>query len=442
MRPLHRSTLAASALALSLVVGACSSSPSSSSSSTSSSGGGPTTTSTATGGGSGTTTSSTAGPGADGKPLARYADYRTKSYDTPSHWVCRPDTPDDICHGDLDATVIEADGSTKVEHFERAADAPVDCFYVYPTISRDPGAYSDWDASPDEEGFVTLNQAARLAATCRVFAPVYRQGTLGGLASRIGGGASDRDAQLNQPYEDVLDAFRTYMAEDNGGRGFVLIGHSQGTAMLSQLIAKEIDPNADVRSHLVGAYLAGGSVSVPKGKVVGGDFQHVPLCTKAGEAGCVVTWATFRSTSPPPADALFGRPWTGAGGTGGEAGCVNPAAVGSRSSADLDAYFPADAGASILGALGVSTEGKAWLASGSDEITTPYVRLPGLVSGRCASKDGFNWLEATVHASSGPRADDIPGDLTPQWGLHLVDVNLVMGDLVGDITAQAKAYGG
>ena len=119
---------------------------------------------------------------------------------------------------------------------------------------------------------------------------------------------------------------------------------------------------------------------------------------------------------------------------------MNPAAVGSRSSADLDAYFPADASASILGALGVSTEGKAWLASGSDEITTPYVRLPGLVSGRCASKDGFNWLEATVHASSGPRADDIPGDLSPEWGLHLVDVNLVMGDIVRQVQAQATAY--
>ena len=50
---------------------------------------------------------------------------------------------------------------------------------------------------------------------------------------------------------------------------------------------------------------------------------------------------------------------------------------------------------------------------------------------------------ATVHPDpSGPRADDIPGDLTPQWGLHLVDVNLVMGDVVADVTAQAKAYGG
>lgn len=428
------------ALALALVVGACSSGDGDGgaggrSTTTATNG---TTTTTADDGGSGVGP----GPRADAKPLARYADYETANYDEPSHWVCRPDTPKDICHGNLDTTVIEADGTTEVEHFERAEDPPIDCFYVYPTISRDEGAYSDWNASPDEEGFVTLNQAARLAATCRVFAPVYRQGTLGGLADRIGGGSTDRDAQLSQPFDDVLDAFRTYMAQDNGGRGFVLIGHSQGTAMLSQLIAKEIDPNEDVRSHLVGAYLAGGSVSVPEGEVVGGDFQHVPLCTKPGEVGCVVTWATFRSTAPPPSNALFGRPWTGAGGAGGVAGCVNPAAVGSRGSADLDAYFPADATASILGSLGISGEDRAWLAPGSGEITTPYVRLPGLVSGRCASKDGFNWLEATVHPSTGPRADDIPGDLTPQWGLHLVDVNLVMGDVVADVAAQAKAYGG
>lgn len=40
----------------------------------------------------------------------------------------------------------------------------------------------------------------------------------------------------------------------------------------------------------------------------------------------------------------------------------------------------------------------------------------------------------------GPRADDIAGDLTPQWGLHLVDANLVMGDIVDQVTVQSETH--
>jgi hypothetical protein len=263
---------------------------------------------------------------------------------------------------------------------------------------------------------------------------VYRQGTLGGLASRISG---DEVTEEGDPYADVLDAFRTYMAEDNHGRGVVLVGHSQGTGMLHQLITEEIDPNPDVRDLLVGAYLAGGSVGVPEGEVVGGDFDNVPLCTEDGEAGCVVTWVTFRSTAPPPQSSFFGRP----GEDGKVSACVNPASI-SGGPGELDPYLPANADASILSSLGTTTKGKSWVDASAGEITTPFVRLPDMVSGECqTTTDDITYLAATVDPdTTGPRADDIVGDLTPQWGLHLVDVNLVMGNLVDDVAAQAKTY--
>ncbi len=387
---------------------------------------------TARGGGASTTT--TAGPGASAEdaPLERYADYRSENYDDPSHWVCRPDT-DDLCDRDLDATVIQADGSTSVERFTADPDAPVDCFYVYPTISRDSTAYSDWDASDEEEGFVTVQQAARLGSQCRVFAPVYRQATLTALTSRLNRQAAE--AEAGDPYADVLDAFRTYMAEDNHGRGLVLIGHSQGAAMLNRLIAEEIDPDDDVRARLVSAYLAGGSVAVPDGELVGGDFQHVPLCSQDDETGCVITWASFRSTSPPPAGSFFGRPRSG----DGVAGCVNPAGIG-QGEVGLHAYFPSDRTASILASLGAGGSEGSWIDGVDTLPDTPFVTVPGLVTGSCASTDGFHYLSVTVHPGPGPRVDDIGGDLTPEWGLHLVDVNLVMGDIVSRVRDQAEAY--
>ncbi len=260
--------------------------------------------------------------------LDRYADYESINYDDPNHWLCRPDL-DDVCDGDLDATVIEEDGTVSVEKFEPAADPAIDCFYVYPTISRDPTRTSDWNASADEEGFAVLNQAARLQSQCRLFAPVYRQNTLISLTSVLGGGASDvpeSDDPPESPYADVLDAFRTYMAQDNGGRGFVLIGHSQGAALLNELVQEEIDPNDDVRAKLVSAYLVGWSVAVPDGELVGGDFANVPVCTTADQTGCVLSWVSFRSTEPPPADAFFGRPRAGAEAeqVPGVAVCTNP----------------------------------------------------------------------------------------------------------------------
>lgn len=392
--------------------------------------------------------SDTTAPGGTGKTLERYADYQSVNYTDPAHWVCRPDA-EDICDGDLTATTVSADGETAEEPFTPAADPAIDCFYVYPTISRDATSYSDWAASDNEEGFVTLNQAARLQSQCRLFAPVYRQRTLTALTAGMTG-ATVPGGETGDPYADVLDAFRTYMANDNQGRGVVLIGHSQGSAMLNQLIAEEIDPNEDVRGVLVSAYLAGWSVAVPEGADVGGQFKNIPVCRSDQQTGCVVSWSTYAADSPPPADAIFGRAISGTRSVGAEqpagqnAVCANPADLASGVGGDpveAHPYFPSNREASILGDLGVSTTAAGWLDPSAGQITTPYVSVPGLATVRCVSRDGFTYLEAqAVPNPDGPRADELPGGLTPQWGLHLIDVNLVMGDVIELVGAQAAAY--
>lgn len=346
------------------------------------------------------------------------------------------DVADDICKTDLDVTVVEADGALTVEAFEPAADAPIDCFYVYPTISRDEADNSDLDWSLTEEGVAVRNQAARLGEVCDVYAPVYRQRTLTALLAGLGGSgtATDGPDPRELAYADVLDAWKHYMANDNGGRGVVLVGHSQGNSMLSRLMAEEVDPNEDVRDLLVSAYLAGGSVEVPEGEVVGGEFLDIPLCESEDQFGCVVTWSSFRATAPPPDDTFYGV------ASGDDvAGCVNPAGVeGGRVA--LDPVFSSMLGASIL-SQEINPDAPAWVDPSVGEITTLFVRVPGLVEGECRSENGVNWLEVTVNADpDGPRHDDIPGDLTPEWGLHLVDVSLVMGDVVDLVAHQSDAW--
>jgi hypothetical protein len=242
-------------------------------------------------------------------------------------------------------------------------------------------------------------------------------------------------------YGDVLAAWQHYLEHDNGGRGVILVGHSQGASHLNRLLREEIDGDAAVRDLIVAAYLAGSAVQVPIGEVVGGDFENIPLCIAPDRFGCVVTWAAFRATEPPPDDSLFGR-----GGEGTEAGCTNPAAL-RGGAADLRAIFPAHHGSNILSPGGPPQTGavEPWadaaVVDADAYAAFDWVEVPGLLSGECVNERGFNYLEVTVNADpADPRADDIPGNLTPQWGLHLVDMNLVMGDLVALANSQAAAW--
>jgi hypothetical protein len=242
-------------------------------------------------------------------PSATTGPSTTASPEAPSNtvWLCRPELADNPCESDLTTTLMSADGSSTVEAAAPAEDPPIDCFYVYPTVSGQQTENASLDIDPEEKA-VALQQASRFSQVCKVYAPMYRQLTL----STIGkpGGASVGARAL--AYGDVLSAWQDYLAHYNDGRGVVLIGHSQGTGMLTQLITSEIDPNPDVLRHLVSALLIGGNVTVAAGEDVGGDFQNIPACRSAGETGCVVAYSAFNE--PPPADSAFGR--VGAGPRG------------------------------------------------------------------------------------------------------------------------------
>ena len=66
-------------------------------------------------------------------------------------------------------------------------------------------------------------------------------------------------------YSDVAAAWRNYLATRNAGRPFVLVGHSQGSAMLQQLIAREIETNPAVAARMKLAIIPGFNLLVPQG---------------------------------------------------------------------------------------------------------------------------------------------------------------------------------
>jgi Protein of unknown function (DUF3089) len=353
-------------------------------------------------------------------------------YGDGKNWLCRPGRAD-ACAVDQSTTIVAANGTLTREDWKASPSATIDCFYVYPTVSTDTGGNSDMNAGAEENGVVRA-QLARFASQCRVFAPLYRQATLTALRAATTGSPIAVDRALG--YNDVLDAWNHYLQKDNNGRGVVLIGHSQGSGVLTQLMRNEID-GKPVQSKLISALLLGTSLAVPKGKDVGGAFQHIPLCHSASQVGCAIAYASFRSTIPPPANSRFGRVQA----ENMQAACVNPAALGGGSG-ELHAYLSA-AGRSIVGS---AAEPRPWVTP-AKPIETPFVSVPGLLTARCVANDKGSYLEVTVHGNpADPRVDDIAGDVmtngepNASWGLHLIDFNLAMGNLVDIVREQGKAY--
>ena len=354
-------------------------------------------------------------------------------YAADANWLCRPGRAGDACDVDLTTTIVAADGSTTVETFAADPKAPVDCFYVYPTVSTDATPNSDMSQDPAEKN-VVLQQFARFASKCRPFAPMYRQITLRGLQVALAGNA-DPLALFSKgtQYDDVRDAWQYYLKHDNQGRGVVLIGHSQGAFILQALIASEID-GKPIQKQLVGAYILGATLLTPKGKDAGGQFKQVPLCKKPGQVGCVVNYSAFRSTIPPPGNTLFGH----SADPAMSGNCTNPAAL-AGGSAPLHAYL---SGAGRLIAMGGPAP--KWIADKT--VDTPFVSVPGLLTAQCKTNEFAAYLEITVHGDpADPRTDDITGDLglgkpLANWGLHLVDMNLTLGNLLDLVAQQSKAY--
>ena len=352
-------------------------------------------------------------------------------YADPATWLCLPGH-DDACARPLPTASLNRDDYGPVVLVSPAADPKIDCFYVYPTVSRDPGDNSDMVPGLEEKG-ATWVQFARFGTVCRTFAPLYRQSTLALLDKAMrGGGVAALGPAYAIAYRDVEAAWHHYLDHDNKGRPFVLIGHSQGSILLSQLIAREID-GQPLASRMLSAVLAGAVVEVPKGKLVGGTFHRLALCSRVGETGCILNWSSFRAESPPGEGSVFGRAHT----PGMTAACTNPAGL-AAGEAPLDSIWYAPRNDSASGPV-------TWSAAGPPPA--PFLATHGLISARCVHDGSAGYLAIRVNADpGGKRTDRIPGDVVimgaplPGWGLHLVDMNVAMTDVIALVAAQRDAY--
>jgi len=350
-------------------------------------------------------------------------------YADPRLWLCRPGNDPDECDASLDATELMPDGSKTLVKHVKAANPAFDCFYVYPTVKLSSAGpmtdFSNIAITLDP----LLSHAARFNQLCRVYAPLYRQnGVVPGA-----GGAPTPGGSFSLGLSDVRDAFKFYLEHLNNGRKFVLMGHSQGTGMVTSMMAEDVDPVPAVRQKMISALLLGGGVAVPAGAAVGGTFKNIPICTAPSQAGCVVTYVSYAQETPPTMTSTFGR----APAEGQIAACTEPATLAARAGQRYKGSY-----------IRMNRVNKTFDPQGIEllpaGIETPFVVYRDVLRGQCQNVAGFSYLQISLEMS--------PGDLRPpppyrfptveaMLGLHIVDYNLELDDLIETVRLQAVAAG-
>ncbi len=349
-------------------------------------------------------------------------------------WVCRPGQAADPCASSLAATAVTAAGAVKTATWPGSAMASkFDCFYVLPTnsLAKTPNTSL---AVTKLETFIVAEQAAPLSQVCDVWAPAYRSQTLRSVEEGLAGNEKVMASTFAVAYNSVLPAWDWFLSHAQG-KPVVLVGDSQGSAVLIHLISAELDHEPSVLRQLLVAVLVGGNLQVPLGKTVGATFTEVPLCTSGSQTGCAIAFSSY--PSEPPAGSIFGRPGQGtslqSGQTakaGQQVACTNPAALGGGT-ADLDPYVLT---ASQLGL--------------TEHVTTPWVTYPGLYSATCKQGGGATWLQVTsLAATSHARPvvnDNVVGNYGggsgPAWGYHSYEYGLTLGNLLQDIAGEEAAW--
>ncbi|MBO9531686.1 MAG: DUF3089 domain-containing protein [Solirubrobacteraceae bacterium] len=347
----------------------------------------------------------------------------------PARWGCYPGMAESICAQAYVTTVL---GNTQIQRrrvlgttrTEVSADPPIDCFYVYPTVTSDGFSSNAQRRINADVRTVLRQQAAAFTPACRVFAPIYRQESAGSIAGAYVTQQRGPTPPQDIAYADVLGAWNEYMARDNHGRGVLLIGHSQGSAILSRLLRDVIDPDPVLRGQLVGAILPGSAFTTARGELVGGTTQHIPLCTQQGQDGCVVAYSTYgRRPGRDPLFAALGalvRAFGGPTGPEYELACTNPAEL----AGDGDILHPLLSGRPAPGWSGIVE--RAFWNFLRPEASTPWVVTTDRFTASCERDTGT----AVLRVRAG-RNSIMPSPVPwAEWGLHSGEVSMTLGSLI------------
>ncbi len=257
----------------------------------------------------------------------------------------------------------------------------VDVFYIYPTIYM---SGRTWNEDLDNQ---KLNkkidnkpvkyQASVFNASCRVYAPRYRQAIIKAFFDKENG-----EKALNFAYQDVRRAFQYYLDHYNNGRPIIIASHSQGTWHARKLLKEFFDSTA-LQKQLVAAYVIGFGFDESM-------YKSLRPCDNATQTGCYITWASFKMGYHPLKTELYSTV------------CVNPV-TWTRDTVAVDR-------SKSMGAILLDFNKKYDAACGT-EIHNHYL-----------------WVDAHL-------------PIVRSWTvLHIADYNLFWYDIRKNVADRVKAY--
>ena len=176
-----------------------------------------------------------------------------------------------------------------------------DVFYVYPTVSTI--SYADNDSSwfaditlPEVREEANGNQRFNkmLYGEYNFYAPYYRQMIFEAYSQPTQ--VVDSLAQISA--KDVYDAFQYYMAHFNHGHPFFLMGHSQGSQMLIELLKQGM--TEEQRQQMVAAYCIGYHVTAE-------EFAEYPEALKPATDSLMQGLVVFNSVTDTTAIGMVSR---------------------------------------------------------------------------------------------------------------------------------------
>lgn len=220
------------------------------------------------------------------EPFEAYNIPPPPDYSEPYYWSCRP--------GKEDFADITPPGSS----LEQQSTATVDVFFIHPTTFNGQLAWNanvqDVELNARTDEWSIKHQASVYNASCKVYAPRYRQMVFGGF---FGEDTSSRIKALDLAYSDVKAAFEYYLKHDNQGRPIVIGAHSQGSVHGIRLM-KEFFDGKPLADRLVAAYLPGWPFTTS-------TFDELPVCERPDQTGCVMGWATWKKGAIPESIETF-----------------------------------------------------------------------------------------------------------------------------------------
>jgi hypothetical protein len=202
--------------------------------------------------------------------------------------------------------------------------------------------------------------------------------------------------------------------------------------MLTSLIKAKIDNDPTLRARMISALIIGGGVTVAQGQNKGGSFQNVPTCAASSDTGCVVAYASWAKEKPPAPGGAF----TSAMAAGTEFACTDPAQLSGNTGNYRGSYV---ATKTVLSKNFTNDLGGTMPAG----VTTPFVLYRDMFKGECKVANGIKYLEISVAMSADDKRTAPPyrSSIVENigGGMHLMDYNLEIDDLLDLVTKQAAA---